>query len=637
MNVRMVMSSAVLVAFAAGCGGGSHAAGALPQSPSQPNGNQHATATLTVTIPQPPSAAQAKRPAYVSSGTESLTIFQGSTTLGTFNTTPASPGCAATANGTACTFSIAPAAGANQVFTVTAYQYQNAGGAVLSTGSITETVAANSNTNIAITMGGVPATLAVIPPQIPAATPTSAPLTVEALDASGATIIGAAAYQSPITVSVASNGGIVQLAVDGGSPASSIQMTKPTDTASVVYNGQTLGFAALTASVSVGGSNLTSAADFAPTPTIVATHGAVVPTTTYTNFFNDLSGPDPVTHSFYSYPESATACQYGIAQISATASFSVYGMGTFDGCQQPNSGALVDGPSGLEWFTLNEGSSYVGVQYGSFDPIAHTISEYVVPGTLAAGNCYSQGYPIAQTTSPAGLYVQYYCYPSGQYTQYLTGVDLSGNAIGSLSPWTYDTPVGAGANLFFAVDSDYLMGEATASGSVGSYALTESSSNLPFTLPSYSSPTAASDGSLWDAESCNFIHVVPGSPFSSSTVQYFAVPGCAESQSAGATRRQSVVRRDGGGPGGIDMYGPVVTAPDGSRWALSEDGSLVGMSPNPAPGNVSFTTAFIPTIVVAGKAYPLSIYCMGIAADGNLLIIGEEPSGVGFYTAEIAY
>jgi hypothetical protein len=301
MNKLLLAIAAALLFAASGCGGGAGRSTVMPSGAgATATSTAVGSATVQLTIPIATAAANAvghATPQYVSSGTASITIKQGSALLGTFNTTATSPGCAATTAGLQCSFSIAPLVGTNQVFTVTAYTQANAAGAVLSSGTTTATVAANTNTPIAVTMGGQVASLGVTLPNVAAGSAVSAPFVVLAKDAAGSTIIGPGSYSSPITISAGANGGLIQLSVNGGSAASSIQVTSPADVPRIVYNGHNISFATITASTTPpGASAVTLSTFFAPVPTVVATHVGTFPNVSvYAN-----TGPaDTQTGSFW--------------------------------------------------------------------------------------------------------------------------------------------------------------------------------------------------------------------------------------------------------------------------------------------------------------------------------------------------
>jgi hypothetical protein len=125
-------------------------------------------------------------------------------------------------------------------FTFTVYDAVNGTGNVIATYSATYAIAAGvANTNT-VTLNGMPAaaTIAGVP-SLPSGTATSAPLTVTVSDADANTISGT--YAVPITVSTNDTAGIFgqQLAVNGGTPAPSVTVTKSTDVVTLAYGGLT--------------------------------------------------------------------------------------------------------------------------------------------------------------------------------------------------------------------------------------------------------------------------------------------------------------------------------------------------------------------------------------------------------------
>jgi hypothetical protein len=235
--MKPILAQIACIALLAGCGGGG---GSVPPSPPA-HGTQATKVAFSITIPaKSQTQSGARRPQYVSSGTQSISVTvtpSGGTALPTqtFNVTPTSNGCAAASGGgTTCTETVDAGVGSD-TFAVACYSGTNAGGSVLASGSATQTIVINTTNNVAVTLGGVIASMAVVAPSTilengPAPTSYTIPIGLIAKDAAGATIIGSDPYiNGPVTLTMSDPGGTVT----GGSAT----FTNPTSTTTVTYNG----------------------------------------------------------------------------------------------------------------------------------------------------------------------------------------------------------------------------------------------------------------------------------------------------------------------------------------------------------------------------------------------------------------
>jgi hypothetical protein len=234
--MKQILARTACVVLLAGCGGGG---GTMPASPTQ---NAQATkVAFSITIPaRSQTQSGARRPQYVSSGTQSISVTvtpSGGSALPaqTFNVTPTSNGCAAASGGgTTCTETVDAGVGSD-TFAVACYSSTNAGGSVLATGSTTQTIVIDTTNTVAVTLGGVIASMAVVAPSTMlenAVLPTSYSIQVGliAKDASGAVIIGSDPFvNGPVTLTMSDPAG----AVSGGSAS----FTNPMSTTTVTYNG----------------------------------------------------------------------------------------------------------------------------------------------------------------------------------------------------------------------------------------------------------------------------------------------------------------------------------------------------------------------------------------------------------------
>lgn len=125
----------------------------------------------------------------------------------------------------------------------------------------------------------------------PAGTPTSVPVKVKVSGDNGHAIIPSAAYRLPVVLTDADHSGKTKLSINGGPGKLRVTLRKPRDSVKLLYNGQNIGFAALTASVSRPHRSKVSSfpAYFMPHPVLVKTIGTTVAGTI--SAFS--SSPDP--------------------------------------------------------------------------------------------------------------------------------------------------------------------------------------------------------------------------------------------------------------------------------------------------------------------------------------------------------
>jgi streptogramin lyase len=204
---RLAVTLLAIAALATGCsGGGSNGVSPLPNSPNVPGQSPaRGAAAFTITVPAAATGAGVKRPTYISSNTMSVSIVETDGTAAPLpavvaNLTPTSPNCTTASGATACTI-VVPANAGSDTFKVNAYDALYAGGNLLSTGTLTATIlAGTANTTVPLTLGGVVASIVLTfaDPYAPVGS-TGTTLSVQAKDASGATIVGT--YDNPIALS----------------------------------------------------------------------------------------------------------------------------------------------------------------------------------------------------------------------------------------------------------------------------------------------------------------------------------------------------------------------------------------------------------------------------------------------------
>lgn len=253
---------ALLLLCACGGGGGGGTTGVTPSQPGSPGGtNTPQTARLTLRFPIAPSSDGKKRPAYVSgnatqlivdvntvNGSSSLPSGVASSTTIALTTSGGSPNCTVAGSVETCTAQVpAPPGSVNYTFDL-----EDASNNILATATQTFTITAGTANTLSLSLGGVVKTVTVSGPSplfVPGTAATTT-LTVTAEDASGYTIGGSTAYDNPFTLTISDTSGATQLSVNGGTAATTVTVSAPTDVVSVVYSGKATSNATITSGTS---------------------------------------------------------------------------------------------------------------------------------------------------------------------------------------------------------------------------------------------------------------------------------------------------------------------------------------------------------------------------------------------------
>jgi hypothetical protein len=200
MRRLMVAAALACSAALAACGGGGSVSGTVPNAvPSSSPGTGTQSVTFQVEIPATTrnAAAGARRPQYVSAGTQSIAVVVNGGTPQIFSV-PSGGTIVAGCNGpniattsTACTWTLLVPPGP-ATFAVTLYSGPNATGSVLSSGSISTTIVSGKLNDVAVTFNGVPAALVLElgTSAPPSGAPLVIPVVVYTVDAAGYAIIG---------------------------------------------------------------------------------------------------------------------------------------------------------------------------------------------------------------------------------------------------------------------------------------------------------------------------------------------------------------------------------------------------------------------------------------------------------------
>jgi hypothetical protein len=263
----------------AGCGG----------SPNTPDGStvgsgggpipppaQFVAAGVVIQVPLAKKKPRRERPDYISVNTRSVTVALasvngngvGGVNATTINTYPGAPNCGTSPGMLTCTGKT-QAQGGEDVFTVTTYAGPNATGAILSAGSVSQSIGSGGgrvtiSNGLSLAVGGVIAALRlkVSPSSVPRGTRASVPITLTALDASGAQIVGRSMFDVPISMSIQGDSvGAFSLHSDEGNGAS-LTLVRPPARLTLAYDGNVQA-ANISVQASVQGTQTSATAAFA--------------------------------------------------------------------------------------------------------------------------------------------------------------------------------------------------------------------------------------------------------------------------------------------------------------------------------------------------------------------------------------
>ncbi|MGC9993530.1 MAG: hypothetical protein ABSD52_14220 [Candidatus Cybelea sp.] len=254
-RIRFVAATIAMVVLSSGCGG----------SPNTPNGpyvgypgnpgpppTKLVDVKVTVTVP---AAGRKLRPNYLSYSTKSLAVqlvsVNGNGVTGVsasiINTLPKSRGCKSQGQGNVCSASVKGSPGSD-VFSVTSYAGTDATGAVLSVGTVAAKIAGNGGSvgisnRIPLTLDGVIASLRISlePNKAKRGDRTTAAVTLDAYDASGAEIVGPSDYLEPIALAIQGDTNKSFLLHDGDRSGQSLPIRKPTSGLTLTYDGNKQG------------------------------------------------------------------------------------------------------------------------------------------------------------------------------------------------------------------------------------------------------------------------------------------------------------------------------------------------------------------------------------------------------------
>lgn len=536
---RAVLIVAILVVVAACSGGGS--GGGTPQHPTVA-GPLTTNATLRIVVPT--AAAQSgsttRHPAFVSSGTQSISVVVQTVngvapspvpTPVVVPLTPTSPGCTGAPNATTCTVNVTVPIGSAVVLAISSYASTDGSGTAIATGLTSAVNTAQSGASFAVTLGGVPATIVLNPTTLQAnqdGTTQTLNFTVSAQDATGATIIPPGAYASPIALSVSGdpNGALALSPNAIASPASSPAAITVTYTSSRMLPGAA---------------------------TITATAGGATSHVTFTPLGSG-TGTLTAGYRIFEYPiPTANSQPYGITA-------------------GPGDSAI--------WFTENSGK--VAKLFPNTCTTTGTLSCRILEGTLPQ--------PIGPSGIAAGQDGNIWV--GGNFasaTDHMYVVQPAGSCASAANPDLSTCPITAQPD---PVNSPQVGDVRAGSDSLIHVAMSTSSDIFVAAFYPVSLPAAEYSGE-------SFVSSPTGlTAFGLSSNQWFTAPG---TDQIGVELCWEGCQLSTYAYGGDGLPQGIVNAPNGNLYVADTSGEIVSFAPSSCAGSCSFTTYPIPTTASAPK------------------------------------
>ncbi len=204
--MKCMVASLFLTSALTACGGAVTVPTRTP--PADSNTSKSGLVTLTITVPPSTTRSTGRRPAYVSPGTQSVSVTPQGGMPQVFAIAANSPNCTSSGGALTCTFSASLPAGQNEVIAISTYANAAGTGVPLSTGTVTTTVVSGAANAINATLGGVVAAVSVVlnPMSVATGTASSVQVIVNALDPSNNTIVGPDGYVdaggNPVTIAL---------------------------------------------------------------------------------------------------------------------------------------------------------------------------------------------------------------------------------------------------------------------------------------------------------------------------------------------------------------------------------------------------------------------------------------------------
>ena len=120
--MKAIAAASILLFALTACGAGNGSAGVpKPNAPANQGAPALGAVTLTITLPRSNAQAGARRPAYVSAATQSVSVTPQGGAAQTFALTPSSPNCTSASGSLVCTLSVSVPIGQNQTIAISTY------------------------------------------------------------------------------------------------------------------------------------------------------------------------------------------------------------------------------------------------------------------------------------------------------------------------------------------------------------------------------------------------------------------------------------------------------------------------------------------------------------------------------------
>jgi streptogramin lyase len=201
-NYKVAAGVATLALAACGGGGNGSIVPSQPGHPSPLPGSPVGAQSVSFVVNVPAASSNAGSVRIAVQSVNGTSTASGSATVARIASSAA--GCTAAPKGLTCTIAV-PASSGLDVFNVSTYQSQDGSGSVLASTTVAANVGGTATQSIALSVGGVPARVAFSPSRLPLVadgTIHRVAVTLNVADASGATIVGASDYQSPVSLQI---------------------------------------------------------------------------------------------------------------------------------------------------------------------------------------------------------------------------------------------------------------------------------------------------------------------------------------------------------------------------------------------------------------------------------------------------
>jgi len=247
-----------------------------PSTSSTSGATSSSTVSFLVVVPSATTSARTRPNVVVPSNATSVTFTLNSVGGTSYTGTPTSEtlassnsACTSVSGQLSCVFNLTAPVGA-LVYTVTVYN----GTSVIAEGNVAVTTTAGGTVNAPLTLSGTVAKIVLSVGSAFEGLSTTVPITVQAEDSNGTTILGT--YTSAITLSDSDTSGVTSITTAGSDNPPARELLSSSDTATLSYNGGTLTSAATIGATASGvsASNVTTAS-FLPTTNYYAQSGSI--------------------------------------------------------------------------------------------------------------------------------------------------------------------------------------------------------------------------------------------------------------------------------------------------------------------------------------------------------------------------